>query len=149
MIIENIDQMKEFAYKLAPLLKEGDVVNLEGDLGAGKTSLVSFIANYFSIKNATSPSFAIVNIYEGDIKIYHLDLYRFEDEDEILDIDFETYFYPTDAITFIEWSEKAKSYLPDGMINIKIEKLDENKREISLGMTSEKGERALYENLGN
>lgn len=148
MIIENIDQMKKFANKLAPLLKEGDLVNLQGDLGAGKTSLVSFIANYYSIKNATSPSFAIVNIYDGDVKIYHLDLYRFDNEDEILDIDFETYFYPVDAITFIEWSEKAKSYLPDGLINIKIEKIDENRRKISLGRSTGR-EVEIYENLGN
>lgn len=132
MIIETKEKMKEFAIKLAQNLKEGDVVRLDGDLGAGKTTLVTFIADYFNIKNVTSPTFSIVNIYNGDMDIYHLDLYRFEDEVEILDIDFENYFYPEDAITFIEWAEKSESYLPNDMINIKIEKLAD-KRKVTIG----------------
>lgn len=147
MIINNLDEMKKFAKKISTLVKRGDVINLIGDLGAGKTTLVSYIAGFYNIKNVTSPSFAIVNIYDGDINIYHLDLYRFENEDEILDIDFETYFYPDDAITFIEWSDKAKSYLPDGMINIKINKLDD-KREIIIGNELER-EIEINENFGN
>lgn len=139
MIIDNLDQMKEFAKKLSENLKDGDVIRLDGDLGAGKTTLVSFIGDYFSIKNVTSPTFSIVNIYQADRDIYHLDLYRFEDEDEILDIDFETYFYPEAAITFVEWAEKAESYLPEGMINIKIEKLEDDKRKITIGNDSKRG----------
>lgn len=137
MVVKNLEEMKEFAKKLAKVLEKGDVVRLEGDLGAGKTTLVSFIADYFNIDNVTSPTFSIVNIYNGDVDIFHLDLYRFEDEDEILDIDFERYFYPDDAITFIEWAEKSKSYLPDGMINIKIEKLDQG-RKITIARDNER-----------
>lgn len=137
MIIETKEKMKEFAIKLAKCLKKGDVVRLDGDLGAGKTTLVTFIGDYFNIKNVTSPTFSIVNIYNGDMNIYHLDLYRFTDEDEILDIDFENYFYPDEAITFIEWAEKSESYLPDKMININIEKLGD-KRKITIGNENER-----------
>lgn len=137
MIINNLEEMRIFAKKFAQKLKAGDVINLKGDLGAGKTTLVSFVAEYFNIKNVTSPTFSIVNIYNGDIDIFHLDLYRFENEDEILDIDFESYFYPQEAITFIEWAEKSESYLPEAMININIEKI-EDKRKITIRSNNER-----------
>ena len=132
MIIDNLDQMKKFAKKFAQTLKIGDVVRLKGDLASGKTTFVSFVGEYFSFYNTSSPSFALVNIYDGDVRIYHLDLYRFENEDEILDIDFERYFYPDDGISFIERAEKAQSYLPDNMIEIDFKKIDENKREVKI-----------------
>jgi len=139
MIINNLDEMKIFANKLAFQLKEGDVLNLIGEMIAGKTTLTSFISQYFSIEDSSSPSFAIVNIYEGDIKIYHLDLYRFDNPDEILDIDYETYFYPDDGLTILEWGENVAYYLPEDMINLEIRKIDENKREITISDDSRKG----------
>ena len=148
MIINNLEELKKFANKLAPLLKEGDVINLIGDMGAGKTTLVNEIARHFGISDSSSPTFAIVNIYEGDVEIYHLDLYRFEDPDQLLDIDFETYFYPEGAITFLEWAENGEGYLPDEMIDIKIDKLSENAREIEILDKTERA-REINELLGN
>lgn len=148
MIINGLSEMKKFANKLASGLREGDVLNLIGEMSAGKTTLTGFISKYFSIENSSSPSFAIVNIYEGDIKIYHLDLYRFDDQDEILDIDYETYFYPDDGFTILEWAENVSDYLPDDMINIEIRKISENKREIEIYEDSERG-KEINEYLGN
>lgn len=137
MRINSLKEMEDFAFDFSKKLKKGQVINLIGDMGSGKTTFVSYICKYFEISNTSSPTFAIVNIYDGkkdedDFSIYHLDLYRFEDPDEILDIDFETYFYPENAITFLEWSDKAKDYLPDDMIEVNIEKIDENTRDISV-----------------
>lgn len=148
MIINGLNEMKKFANKLASGLKEGDVLNLIGEMSAGKTTLTGFISQYFSIENSSSPTFAIVNIYEGDIKIYHLDLYRFDDPDEILDIDYETYFYPDDGLTILEWAENVSDYLPDDMINIEIRKISGNKREIEIYEDSERG-KEINEYLGN
>lgn len=148
MIINNLEELKEFAKKLAPLLKAGDVINLIGDMGAGKTTLVNEIARLFGINDSSSPTFAIVNIYEGDVEIYHLDLYRFDNPDELLDIDFETYFYPEEAITFIEWAENGEGYLPDNMIDIKFDKINENSRQITILDTTERA-REINELLGN
>ncbi|WP_297281791.1 tRNA (adenosine(37)-N6)-threonylcarbamoyltransferase complex ATPase subunit type 1 TsaE [uncultured Anaerococcus sp.] len=148
MIINNLDEMKIFANKLASQLKEGDVLNLIGEMSAGKTTLASFISKYFSIDDSSSPTFAIVNIYEGDIKIYHLDLYRFDEADEILDIDYETYFYPDDGLTILEWGENVADYLPEEMINLEIRKIDENKREVTISDDSRR-ERQLNEYLSN
>lgn len=148
MIINGLNEMKKFANKLASGLKEGDVLNLIGEMSAGKTTLTGFISQYFSIENSSSPTFAIVNIYEGDIKIYHLDLYRFDDQDEILDIDYETYFYPDGGLTILEWAENVSDYLPDDMINIEIRKISGNKREIEIYEDSERG-KEINEYLGN
>ncbi len=148
MIINELNEMKNFANNLASKLKEGDVINLIGDMGAGKTTLTGFVSQYFSIEDSSSPSFAIVNIYEGDIKIYHLDLYRFDDPDEILDIDYETYFYPDDGLTILEWGSNVSDYLPEDMINIEIRKVSENKREITIYEDSERG-RELNEYLSH
>jgi len=148
MIINGLSEMKKFANKLASGLKEGDVLNLIGEMSSGKTTLTGFISQYFSIENSSSPTFAIVNIYEGDIKIYHLDLYRFDDQDEILDIDYETYFYPDGGLTILEWAENVSDYLPDDMINIEIRKISGNKREIEIYEDSERG-KEINEYLGN
>ena len=137
MRINSLKEMEDFAFDFSKKLKKGQVINLIGDMGSGKTTFVSFICKYFGISNTSSPTFSIVNIYDGkkqgeDFQIYHLDLYRFEDPDEILDIDYENYFYPEDAITFLEWADKAEDYLPDDMIEVNIEKIDENTRDISV-----------------
>lgn len=137
MRINSLKEMEEFAFDFSKKLKKDQVVNLIGEMGSGKTTFVSFVCKYFGISNTSSPTFALVNIYNGekqgeDFPIYHLDLYRFESPDEILDIDFENYFYPEDAVTFLEWAEKAEGYLPDDMIEVNIEKIDENAREISV-----------------
>ncbi len=140
MIISNLNEMKGFAYKFASLLKENDVINLIGDMGAGKTTLTNFIAEYFNIKDSSSPTFSIVNIYDGDKTIYHLDLYRIENPDELLEIDFETYFYPDDAITFIEWAENGGDFLPNDMINVEISKIDKDTREIKILDDTKRGQ---------
>ncbi len=137
MRINSLKEMEDFAFDFSKKLKKGQVINLIGDMGSGKTTFVSYICKYFGISNTSSPTFAIVNIYDGKkdeevFSIYHLDLYRFEEPDEILDIDFETYFYPENAITFLEWADKAEGYLPDDMIEVNIEKIDENTRDISV-----------------
>lgn len=137
MRINSLKEMEDFAFDFSKKLKKGQVVNLIGEMGSGKTTFVSFVCKYFGISNTSSPTFAIVNIYNGekqgeDFPIYHLDLYRFESPDEILDIDFENYFYPEGAVTFLEWANKVEGYLPDDMIEVNIEKIDENAREISV-----------------
>lgn len=125
--VRNLEELEVFAKKLAKKLKNGDVVSLIGDLGAGKTTLVQFLAKELGVEEyVTSPTFAIVNIYDGEYLINHLDLYRLEDPSELEQIDYETYFYP-DGITFIEWAKMGGDYLPDDMIEIKITQIDDER----------------------
>lgn len=77
-----------------------------------------------------------------------MDLYRFDDPDDLLDIDFETYFYPEGAITFLEWAENGEGYLPEEMINIKIDKIDTNTRKITILDDTERA-REINELLGD
>lgn len=131
IIIKNLEEMEKFGKILAKNLKAGDVISLIGELGAGKTTLVQFACKQLGVDEyVTSPTFSIVNLYEGDVDIYHLDLYRLEHPSELEAMDYERYFFP-DGISFIEWAEKGESYLPDDMIEIKINyDLDERTVEI-------------------
>ena len=140
--LKDLEDFERLAKKLAPLLKEGDVISLSGDLGAGKTTLVQYLTKELGVDDyVTSPTFALVNIYFGDLTINHMDLYRLENPDELLQLDYESYFYP-DVLTFIEWAEMGKGYLPKDMIEINIEKngeirnfelLENNKRAKEIG----------------
>lgn len=129
--IKNLVELNNFAYSLSKTLIDGDVFSLKGDLGAGKTTFVQMIGKHLGVEDyITSPTFSIVNIYLGEFKIYHLDLYRLEDPSEIESFDYETYFYP-DGISFIEWADKGGTYIPDEMIEILIN-VDGDERNIEI-----------------
>lgn len=126
--VSTIKQLEEAAQTVAAVLCAGDVLSLEGDLGAGKTTFVQALAKTMDIKDTvTSPTFSIANFYEGSTPLWHLDLYRLDTPEELEDIGYEDYFYPEDAITCIEWAEKAGHYLPKGLLTLRIKKSDETR----------------------
>lgn len=104
-------------------LKAGDVVCLNGDLGTGKTAFVGGLVRALGfMEPISSPTFTVINCYEGGkFPIYHFDVYRIEDCDEMYEIGYEEYVYG-DGITLIEWSEKIAEILPDTRYEITIEK---------------------------
>ena len=106
---------------LALQFKKGDVVLLEGELGAGKSVFIRGVAAGLGItEQIPSPTFTIVNEYCGNaVKINHFDFYRITDSYELYEIGFEDYIY-SDAISFIEWPSKGKDLLPNKFILIKI-----------------------------
>ncbi|PAV27687.1 tRNA (adenosine(37)-N6)-threonylcarbamoyltransferase complex ATPase subunit type 1 TsaE [Virgibacillus profundi] len=127
-------ETEQLAQKLATLLKPGDVVTLEGDLGAGKTTFTKGIANGLGVKrNVSSPTFTIIKEYEGELPLYHMDVYRLENSDE--DIGFEEYFNGN-GVSVVEWAQFIEEYLPDERLNIKINYVDEHTRELELRATS-------------
>ena len=96
---------------MAPLLQDGDVLALSGDLGAGKTFFVQKITEALGLDEAaTSPTFTLLQVYEGKIPIHHFDLYRLEAADQLEDIGF--YEYTTYGISFIEWPDQFRDCLP-------------------------------------
>lgn len=120
------DETIRLAEKLASLLKPGDVITLEGDLGAGKTTFTKGIARGLGVKRVVnSPTFTIVKEYTGELPLYHMDVYRLEDSDE--DIGFSDYF-DGDGISVVEWAQYIKDYLPGDYLNINISYVDEHKR---------------------
>ncbi len=114
------EETREIGKRIGEKLRKGDVVSLRGSLGAGKTVIAKAIAEELGITEAiVSPTFTIVQEYDGREKLYHLDIYRLSGEDEFESMGGEEFLYP-DGITLIEWSEKIDSMLPAGTIFIGI-----------------------------
>ena len=106
----------------------------EGEMGAGKTTLIKAICDYWKVNdNVSSPTFGIVNEYKSEEvgTIFHFDFYRFEREEEALDIGVEDYFY-SDNYCFVEWSSKIKSFIPEKYAVINIDVIDEETRQLDL-----------------
>lgn len=106
-------------FSIGRKLKAGDIVTLEGDLGAGKTTLVKGIARALDIhEEITSPSFTLISEYTGMLPLYHMDLYRIQDEEEFYNLGIEELLYAK-GISIIEWGAKA-DFLPENRIRIDI-----------------------------
>ncbi|WP_026882181.1 tRNA (adenosine(37)-N6)-threonylcarbamoyltransferase complex ATPase subunit type 1 TsaE [Clostridium akagii] len=122
-IVNNESMTLELGSKLGSLLNKGDIICLNGDLGTGKTHFAKGIAKGLLIDEyITSPTFNIVNEYTGRLKLYHFDVYRVNDPDEIYAIGFDEYIF-SDAVSIIEWSSYIEELIPDEHISISIEKL--------------------------
>ncbi|NLM74302.1 MAG: tRNA (adenosine(37)-N6)-threonylcarbamoyltransferase complex ATPase subunit type 1 TsaE [Clostridiaceae bacterium] len=120
--------------ELSRELKPGDVISLEGDLGTGKTIITKGIAAGLDITEPiTSPTFTLVNTYEGEITLHHFDVYRINDPEELYAIGWDEYF-SDDAITVVEWGDRVLEMLPDNTIRIRINRDDEdfNKRNLNI-----------------
>ncbi len=123
----NLDRLSDVAQIFANIFSCGDVVILKGDIGAGKTTLVSSITSLLgTVDVVTSPTFAIVNTYEiypkvkGLNKIIHVDTYRLDHLNEVYDLGLETIF-DEEAVTFIEWGEKIEEYVDKNHFVIEID----------------------------
>ncbi len=124
-LLESVEQTLELGRKIGKLLNPGDIICLDGELGTGKTHLAKGIASGLGIKeHITSPTFTIVNEYEGRMKLYHFDVYRIDDPEEIEAIGFDEYIF-SDAVSIIEWSELISELIPEERIQINIKKLPE------------------------
>ena len=116
------------AYNLASKIEGNRVICLNGELGAGKTVFVRGFCSFFGITEISSPTFTLVNEYDGDKPVFHFDVYRLADEDEFYAIGGEEYFEKGACI--IEWSDVIKDAIPKDAIDVRIEKLDDNVRKI-------------------
>ena len=125
---EGEDQTIAFGEQFATRLHRGDVVVLNGELGAGKTEFVKGICQFLAVEDlVTSPTFSIINQYagvtpEGDaLKIYHVDLYRIESPDELAEVGFDDMVFAHDAVKLVEWPEKAGDHLPESYWSVTLE----------------------------
>jgi tRNA threonylcarbamoyladenosine biosynthesis protein TsaE len=119
--------------KIGRHLSGGMVICLYGDLGAGKTLFVQNLAKGLDIEEeVTSPTFNLMNVYEGRMPLYHFDLYRLEQEYELEDIGFFDYVGDPDGIVVIEWADKFGDCLPDDFVLLTIERTagDDNQRRL-------------------
>lgn len=149
--LNNLNETEKFGIFLGEYLNPGDVVCLNGDLGAGKTTLTKSIAKGLGIDDyVTSPTFTIVNEYYGKTDLYHIDTYRLDDKIDVDYLGFDEYFY-SDGVTIVEWAEKIIDALPEEYLEINIKSHDDERDlEINyLGNRFDKLKEKLDESFGN
>lgn len=130
-VSNSLEDTIKFAYNLAKDSKQGDIYCLEGDLGVGKTIIAKGMSKFFNVnENITSPTFTILKTYDinynGIKKLYHFDLYRIKNIDELINIGFDEYISDKNSISIIEWPEVAYELLPDKIIKVQISKTNNN-----------------------
>jgi len=127
--VKNVDKLDEAAKQLIAFGGGEKIFLFYGDMGAGKTTLIKSLCKCLGAsENITSPTFSIVNEYEGkDARIFHFDFYRLKNQDEALDMGYEEYFY-SGNYCFIEWPEKISGLLPPHYIRINIQVLEDDQR---------------------
>ncbi len=126
----NEEKLRNIAKEFSKILFEGSVILLEGDLGAGKTTFVRYLVEALDgkIRDVTSPTFTIVNEYDARFHVYHIDLFRIN-EQEVEDLPIE-YYLESDGACLIEWPNMLKSHMPDEFFMINFQFVDENLRNI-------------------
>ena len=137
VVAENEEMTKQIAKKYALSINQPCVISLIGDLGAGKTTFSKGFAEGFGVsETVTSPTFTIMNEYEGKMPLYHFDMYRLSSMEEAVNCGFEEYFdlSKLKGVVLVEWASNVEGLLPALHIEVKINKLDEEKREIKIGV---------------
>ena len=126
------EQTEAFGEKFAKNLADGSVVAMYGDLGAGKTAFVRGMARGMGLScRVSSPTFTIVNEYCGDRELIHFDMYRLSGSDELFDIGWEDYL-ARGAVCAVEWSEKIDDAFYGDETVVRIEKLGDYERKITI-----------------
>ncbi len=144
----------EIGKRLGHILKGGDAVALSGPLGSGKTWLTKGIGIGLGVdpdEVIISPSFSLVNEYQGRCLLYHIDLYRLDKQNDITLLGLDDYFHEK-SVVVVEWAERSPGLFPSGYIKIKIEILGDNERAIEIDSDdpgiSERLKKGLHETFG-
>ncbi|WP_066074403.1 tRNA (adenosine(37)-N6)-threonylcarbamoyltransferase complex ATPase subunit type 1 TsaE [Neobacillus soli] len=139
----NSEETSQFAARLAAFLKPGDVIALEGDLGAGKTTFTKGLAKGLEIKRTVnSPTFTIIKEYKGKLPLYHMDVYRVADSFE--DLGFDEYF-DGEGVTVVEWAHLIEEQLPQERLTIFLYREEEDQRRMVLKPMGERYEQLCKE----
>lgn len=130
-IVASLPELDKLCENLSQLFSSTNILLLEGEMGSGKTTFVKSLLKHLECKDeVNSPTYAIVNEYQTkEFVVYHFDLHRLKDEEELLNIGFEEYL--NKGICIIEWPQIAESFI-DEYIRIKLFKIDENTRKICI-----------------
>lgn len=134
LITQNAQETRQLGFRLGQLLRPKDVLALEGPLGAGKTELVRGLCRGLKVPEeieVQSPTFTIVNVYPGPIPLYHIDLYRVNNANELYNIGLEEYLYG-DGVAAVEWFSLCPQAIPPKRLQVTLAFLDAERREIQL-----------------
>lgn len=143
LITESAEETSKIGEQLGRLLGKGNIVCLSGDLGAGKTAFTQGIAKGMGVKDyVTSPTYTIINEYEGGLPLYHFDVYRLNDVEEMYELGYEEYFFG-DGVVVLEWADIVRDIIPVERLWITIlNTKGDNSREIIIEPTGE-----TYDNI--
>jgi tRNA threonylcarbamoyladenosine biosynthesis protein TsaE len=133
VITRSAQETFDLGLRIGEQIGGGTILLLSGDLGAGKTLFAKGVAAGLNIapEDVTSPSFTLINIHEGRLRLYHIDLYRL-DSGACLDLGLEEIFEDENGVAIIEWAERL-GYRPKGAIEVEITYLSEHERRIVIG----------------
>jgi len=132
--LNSVEETLKFGRELAKQLPEKAILCFEGDLAAGKTTLIKGIVSGlmdYPQERVNSPTFVLLNIYEGDRIVYHFDLYRLNDPDEFFVMGFDE-MWDDKGLVCIEWPERISSYLPERYIRIQMEHVAKSRRKVTV-----------------
>ena len=132
IITKNIEETYNLANKIASFLNGGEILLLNGDLGAGKTTFTKGLAKALKIDDIiTSPTFTIMKEYEGRLNLYHFDMYRIGDADEVYELGFDDYLYDSKGVAVIEWN-KFDNFDTDKVYTMNFFRIDDSTRRIEI-----------------
>lgn len=122
MLMKNEDDVRRFGRQLGAEAQPGLIIALTGDLGTGKTTLTKAIAEGLGVtETITSPTFNIVKEYEsGRLPLYHFDVYRIADPDEMYELGYEEYFFG-EGVCVVEWAELIEDMIPEEAVRIEMD----------------------------
>jgi tRNA threonylcarbamoyladenosine biosynthesis protein TsaE len=123
------EETKKIGKRIASTVKTGDVIAFSGELGSGKTTMIKGIVKHLTGKEATSPSFVLINEYPGKIPVFHFDLYRLKGKIDMANTGWEEYL--DKGLVLIEWAERIKNSLPERTMFVDISIIN-GKRKITI-----------------
>ncbi len=145
------EQTKEIGIKLSSFIDKGDIILLSGELGGGKTTFISGIAQGLNSKQpVSSPSFTLINIYDckknkKPVSIVHCDLYRINEISDIAGIGLEDYIYNENYVVLIEWAGKLKEGILKDFLEIKFEYLIDEKQDSDFGNSENQHRKIIFD----
>lgn len=142
-----MEETLELGKQIGSVLQKGDFITMDGELGSGKTVLVRGIVDGLGIDcgQVTSPTFVIMNLYEGPTSVCHFDAYRLGGADELEDLGFRDYL-EGDYICLMEWADlvNEKGFFPDDVLSVKIEITGETQRRFLFEISDDCPEKGFY-----
>ena len=135
VIVTTEEEMINLGMVIGSLAFPNMIITMNGDLGAGKTTMTKGIGKQLGIKRViNSPTFTIMKVYEGNLNLYHLDVYRIDDENS--DFELEEYFYLC-GVSVIEWADNIKSLIPSDAIKLSFDILENSNRVVTIEANAE------------